>query len=36
MGPGAKIIVGGLNSWEMSTQHMHALYLCTPMGLSRG
>jgi len=22
MGPGAKIIVGGLNSWELSTQHM--------------
>ena len=22
MGPWAKIIVGGLNSWEMSTQHM--------------
>src|SRR6218665_1020941 len=22
MGPGAKIIIGGLNSWEMSTQHM--------------
>ena len=22
MGPGAKIIVGGLDSWEMSTQHM--------------
>ena len=22
MGPWAKIIVGGLNSWELSTQHM--------------
>src|SRR6218665_1934760 len=34
MGPGAKIVIGGLNSWEMSTQHMFYRFIITCCDLS--